>query len=59
MNGNMSRAISRFSRPSASALRSSLSVIDVDFPSQQDEQEGNLFANDDATDIDEDSDEAP
>ncbi|KAG0640121.1 hypothetical protein HOY80DRAFT_1043105 [Tuber brumale] len=59
MNGNTSRAISRFSRPSASALRSSLSVIDVDFPSQQDEQEGNLFANDDATDIDEDSDEAP
>ncbi|KAG0632931.1 hypothetical protein HOY80DRAFT_1109436 [Tuber brumale] len=32
---------------------------DVDFPSQQDEQEGNLFAKDDATDIDEDSDEAP
>ncbi|KAG0641326.1 hypothetical protein HOY80DRAFT_999417 [Tuber brumale] len=32
---------------------------DVDFPSQQEEQEGNLFANDDATDIDEDSDEAP
>ncbi|KAG0632903.1 hypothetical protein HOY80DRAFT_1065957 [Tuber brumale] len=59
MNGNTSRAISRFSRPSASALRSSLSVIDVDFPSQQDEQEGNLFANDDSTDIDEDSDEAP
>ncbi|KAG0644305.1 hypothetical protein HOY80DRAFT_1030152 [Tuber brumale] len=50
MNGNTSRA---------SALRSSLSVIDVDFPSQQNEQEGNLFANDDATDIDEDSDEAP
>ncbi|KAG0634761.1 hypothetical protein HOY80DRAFT_1059112 [Tuber brumale] len=59
MNGNTSRAISRFSRPSASTLRSSLSVIDVDFPSQQDEQEGNLFANDDAADIDEDSDEAP
>ncbi|KAG0643954.1 hypothetical protein HOY80DRAFT_1084255 [Tuber brumale] len=50
MNGNTSRA---------SALRSSLSVIDVDFPSQQDEQEGNLFADDDATDIDQDSDEAP
>ncbi|KAG0644870.1 hypothetical protein HOY80DRAFT_996565 [Tuber brumale] len=32
---------------------------DVDFPSQQDEQEGNLFANDDAADIDEDGDEAP
>ncbi|KAG0644731.1 hypothetical protein HOY80DRAFT_1027762 [Tuber brumale] len=59
MNGNTSRAISRFSRPSASALRSSPSVIDVDFPLQQDEQEGNLFANDDATDIDEDSDETP
>ncbi|KAG0632977.1 hypothetical protein HOY80DRAFT_1006376 [Tuber brumale] len=66
MNGNTSRvlnrsraAISRFSRPSASALRSSLSLIDVDFPSQQDEREGNLFANDDATDIDKDSDEAP
>ncbi|KAG0640206.1 hypothetical protein HOY80DRAFT_1042421 [Tuber brumale] len=59
MNGNTSRAISRFSRLSASALRSSLSVIDVDFRSQQDEQEGNIFANDDATDIDEDSDEAP
>ncbi|KAG0641325.1 hypothetical protein HOY80DRAFT_1113339 [Tuber brumale] len=33
--------------------------VDVDFPSQQDEQEVNLFASDDATDIDEDSDEAP
>ncbi|CUS06704.1 unnamed protein product [Tuber aestivum] len=57
---NRSRAaISRFSRPSASALRSSHSVIDIDLQSQQDEQEGNLFANDDATDIDENSDEAP
>ncbi|KAG0633393.1 hypothetical protein HOY80DRAFT_1105812 [Tuber brumale] len=43
----------------SSALRSSLSVIDVDFPTQQDEQEGNLFANDEATDIDKDSEKAP
>ncbi|KAG0644340.1 hypothetical protein HOY80DRAFT_1030084 [Tuber brumale] len=35
------------------------SIIDVDFPLQQGEKEPNLFANNDATDIDEDSDEAP